>query len=266
MMDNETEYKKRMQEIKKSVAPSWLALIMRFIGAFILYAILHHYFLPVENYGGYSPSEHFVFVVTLYFGMFSVYLVVCLLIALIVAKLPKNRENPVTSYLDSGLVAALIISILVMYLQPSNGSTVTKGQASSGGDESVYSDIHVSLGKGDSEGANESHFTTEWLNGMVLESKYWWVRHVKNQPELRTKNPNFSVKDILSESKYTRINNKKVAVINLSFDTLKVVYIHGFNTGKYSVITCMRGSGPDISTSSGKCANKIIEVFGAAIP
>lgn len=70
---------------------------------------------------------------------------------------------------------------------------------------------------------------------------------------------------IKSSSGYIEINGKKLAVIRISHDSVKLhaVYVTGFLDGKITTVTCI-ASENEISLIGGQCADKVAENFSAS--
>lgn len=94
---------------------TWQALGLRVLAGYVIFGVVNQIFVPV---GGqwWSSAKSFVGTILVHSLQFSFVFGITVVVALLVAKIPpKNRNKPLTSFLNVALIVAIPLSGVLIY-------------------------------------------------------------------------------------------------------------------------------------------------------
>jgi hypothetical protein len=102
--------------MSKEMKKTWKSISIAFLLSCIIYAVSSHFLLGIR-YEGLLPIESALRSFLIYGIFFCSYLALPVVIALLIAKAPKNnRSKSLIPFLENALIAGWVIAILVLWI------------------------------------------------------------------------------------------------------------------------------------------------------
>jgi hypothetical protein len=94
---------------------TWRALGLRILAGYVIFGVVNQIFVPVEGQW-WSSAKRLVGTILTHSLQFSFVFGITAVVALLIARVPpKNRNKPLTSFLNVALIAAILLSGILIY-------------------------------------------------------------------------------------------------------------------------------------------------------
>jgi len=257
----------------------WKILSLRIAGGYILVSIISQIFSPYPVGSNWTLAEKFVGSALGYLLQFLCIFIVFSIIAILVARIPKNnRAKPLSNFINSALIATLVIAGLLIIggwygnkrLSELSSSRQTLYKQDLVLNESKSpqdrAKVIAAITRQDSEGG-----TSDKFDQVLLRNFESWIietilKKGKNRFEELGYDPNKFNPKVNANSVYLEVSGEKLAIIKIRFeDVMRSVSIIGIKGNELIRVTCFRYSNHDIPVFAGECGNKVNEAFGIPV-
>ena len=161
------------------------------------------------------------------------------------------------------LVGIPIVNFFAGQIGKSAAERVNEREAATSRAASSTSAIRTLVSSQDAEGVTQAQFDLAFLKN--LESYTIQRATIKAKERLTSLGyPNASVQ-YRSEATYVESGSMKLALIRISTEGTRQIFIVGIVGRELKRILCLRASEESIPVTSGACADKIREVFGVSL-
>ena len=183
--------------------------------------------------------------------------------------LPSKGKFIVKTILPFGYFAgAIFLSMATALLfAPSVGTSQSSSPAFQQAKPAVMKPVMAFTTVQSAEGVTEADLDQECLKNLenwILETT---LKKGRNKFAEMGYNPKDFKPKVVANSVYVTAGGKKLAIIKINMDnSIRSVMIMGIKGNELHRVSCIRTSNHDIPVWSGKCGNKVNEVFGVSIP
>lgn len=251
---------------------SWKSLMLRIFLGYILIFILGQIFYPypVDDY--WTATQKFVGSAVGYLAQYLLIFLITSIVAILIARIPANNRNkPLQLFLNKAFILTIVISGIIIY----GGWYITKKPADlKNTNQKVYNQnissekaqVIATITSQDAEGGTSNDLDQAMLKN--LES--WIVQTISQKAKYRYEelgyDPNNFNPEVIANSVYINIENKKLAEVKVRLDNaIRSVTVIGIEGPELIRVNCTRKSNHDIALSTGPCNIKIEEAFGVSL-
>ncbi len=272
MNDEQTPVSLEAKVSDKSL--TWGSLTARTLSGYALFVVASHLFYPAYTETHWTTAQKVVGSLFGYLLEFLAIYITTVFVAVIIAKSSaKNRNKPLTPFLNGALIVTMAIACFMIYggWYASNNSTNVK--TTQPAPESVretpsisikpikaYSTIQTAEGvtEADLDQAALSDLETWLVETMLQKGRNSYAEMGYNPKDFKPK--------VSANSVYVAAGGKKLAIIKINMDnSMRSVTIMGIKGDELHRVSCIRASNQDIPVWSGPCGDEINKTFGVSV-